>query len=83
MAYRCCVSAWSSVWARRRFACGRGSYRGHPELHKRLILNATVALLGAAVGRVLPVSFAYLVVWLSPLFSLPREMGRVLLAPFV
>ncbi|HZL94970.1 MAG TPA: hypothetical protein VFB99_15050 [Vicinamibacterales bacterium] len=76
--------------------------------------------MGAAVGRVLPVSFAYLVVWLSPLFavigvglsttrrvhpvplpnvalfvgaffkvdvlplfSLPREMGRVLLAPFV
>ena len=96
------------------------AYRGSPELHKRLILSATVALLGAAVGRVLPASFAYLVVWLSPLlavvgvdlstarrihpvsllsvtlfvvaffkvdllprFSLPREMGRVLLTPFV
>jgi len=96
------------------------AHRGSPELHKRLILSATVALLGAAVGRVLPMSFAYLVVWLSPLFaviavdlsttrrihpvpllsvavfviaffkvdllalfSLPREVGRVLLTPFV
>lgn len=45
-------------------------YRHMPERHKRLILSATVALLGAAVGRVLPGgSLLYLLVWLSPLFA--------------
>jgi len=86
-----------------------------------LIISATVALAGAAVGRVLPGgSLAYLGVWLSPLLaviavdlatqrhihavplfsvavfviaffkvellslaSLPRELGLVLLRPFV
>ena len=45
--------------------------RRRPEFHKRLILSATVALMGAAVGRVLPGgSLSYLLVWLAPLFAL-------------
>jgi hypothetical protein len=44
------------------------AYRTRSPLHKRLMLSATVALLGAAVGRVLPGgSVSYLLVWLSPL----------------
>ena len=46
------------------------AYRGRPEIHKRLILAATVALAFAAVARM---SFAsplvFLVVWLSPIFA--------------
>ena len=45
-------------------------YRRHSAVHQRLVLSATVALMGAAVGRVLPGgSFAYFAVWLSPLFA--------------
>lgn len=44
-------------------------YRRTPEWHMRLILSATVALLGAAVGRVLPGGLVYLLVWLSPIFA--------------
>jgi hypothetical protein len=46
------------------------AYRRRPEIHKRLILAATVALAFAAVGRMSfesPVVF--LLVWLSPLFA--------------
>lgn len=46
------------------------AYRRRPEIHKRLILAATVALAFAAVARMAfesPVVF--LVVWLSPLFA--------------
>src|SRR5215831_4627776 len=46
------------------------AYRRRPEIHKRLILAATVALAFAAVGRLSfesPVVF--LLVWLSPLFA--------------
>ncbi|MNC85830.1 hypothetical protein D3C83_14440 [compost metagenome] len=45
------------------------AYRARPEIHKRLMVAATVALLFAAVGRMniasLPLATA---VWLSPLF---------------
>jgi hypothetical protein len=41
-------------------------FRRKPELHKRLILLATVALLFAPVGRLNPPAF--LVVWLAPVF---------------
>jgi hypothetical protein len=45
-------------------------YQGIPELHRRLILSATVALLSAAVGRVLTSgSLVYMLVWLSPIFA--------------
>ena len=45
------------------------AYRRRPELHKRLILLATVALLFAAVARVVPVEppSIFLLVWLAPL----------------
>lgn len=45
------------------------AYRRRPEIHKRLILLATVALLFAAVARVVPFEPAstFLVVWLAPL----------------
>lgn len=46
------------------------AYRRRPEIHKRLILAATVALAFAAVARISfesPVVF--LLVWLSPLFA--------------
>jgi hypothetical protein len=44
--------------------------RRQRELHKRLILGATVALTGAAVGRVLDSSSVwYLLVWLAPLIA--------------
>ena len=43
-------------------------YRLVPALHRRLILCSSVALTGAAVGRVLPSgSLAYALVWLAPL----------------
>lgn len=46
------------------------AYRTRPEIHKRLILAATVALAFAAVGRMsfLPLP-AFFAVWLSPLFA--------------
>jgi hypothetical protein len=47
------------------------AYRRRPEIHKRLILLATVALLFAAVGRMegfLPVP-AMLAVWLAPVLA--------------
>lgn len=45
-------------------------YRGKPDIHRRLIVSATVALAGAAVGRVLPGgSLSYALVWLSPLLA--------------
>jgi uncharacterized membrane protein YozB (DUF420 family) len=45
------------------------AYRGRPEVHKRLMITATVALLFAAVGRMTFItSYAvYELVWLSPL----------------
>lgn len=43
-------------------------YRASPAMHRRFIVFAGVALIGAAVGRVLPgESLAYAAVWLSPL----------------
>jgi hypothetical protein len=46
-------------------------YRKRPELHKRWIIAATAALLGAALGRVVPGnSPQYLLLWLSPLLAL-------------
>jgi hypothetical protein len=46
------------------------AYRNRPEIHKRLILAATVVLAFPAIAR-LPLHFeaAYLLVWLSPLFA--------------
>ena len=41
--------------------------RRRPELHKRWILCATSALLGAAVGRVIQDEWLYRAVWISPL----------------
>ena len=47
------------------------AYRDRPELHKRWIVAATAALLGAALGRVVPGnSPQYLLLWLSPLLAL-------------
>jgi hypothetical protein len=43
--------------------------RRQPELHKRWILSATIALSGAAVGRVIQDQQLYRVVWLSPLVA--------------
>ena len=45
-------------------------HRRRPELHKRLILSATITLTSAAVGRT-PFSLhaEYLAVWLLPLFA--------------
>jgi hypothetical protein len=43
--------------------------RRQPELHKRWILSATIALSGAAVGRVIQDPQLYRVVWLSPLVA--------------
>jgi hypothetical protein len=44
--------------------------RRQPDRHRRLILSATVALAGAAVGRVLPGgTLPYFLVWLLPLFT--------------
>jgi hypothetical protein len=45
------------------------AYRRRPELHKRFMLAATVALAFAAVGRMdLPLS-VFLLVWLSPMLA--------------
>lgn len=45
--------------------------RARPELHKRWIVAASAALLGAALGRVVPGnSPQYLLLWLSPLLAL-------------
>ena len=47
------------------------AYRSRPDLHKRWIIAATAALLGAALGRVVPGnSPQYLLLWLSPLLAL-------------
>ena len=43
--------------------------RRRPEWHKRWIVSATTALLGAAVGRVIQESLLYRAVWLSPLVA--------------
>jgi hypothetical protein len=46
------------------------AYRHRPEIHKRLILAATVALAFAAVGRMAFASpVVFLLVWLSPLVA--------------
>src|SRR5262249_41055094 len=51
------------------FFIGAMVLRRRPDFHARLILSATIALTGAAVGRVLPGgTLVYLVVWLAPLF---------------
>jgi hypothetical protein len=43
--------------------------RRRPDFHARLMLSATIALTGAAVGRVMPSgTLQYLLVWLAPLF---------------
>jgi hypothetical protein len=45
-------------------------FRRHTDRHPRLIVSATVALAGAAVGRVLPGgTLQYFLVWLLPLFA--------------
>ena len=44
--------------------------RRQPELHKRWILCATSALLGAAVGRVIQDEWLYRAVWVSPLVAM-------------
>ena len=44
--------------------------RRRPEWHKRWMLSATTALLGAAVGRVIQDQLLYRAVWLSPLLAL-------------
>jgi hypothetical protein len=45
------------------------AYRGRPEIHKRLILAATVALAFPAVARMFESPWVFLLVWLSPLFA--------------
>ena len=45
------------------------AYRRQPEIHKRLILAATVALAFAAVGRMEFSPAVFFLVWLSPLFA--------------
>jgi hypothetical protein len=42
-------------------------YRQKPEIHKRLMLAATMALAFAAVGRMFDTALPLLIVWLSPL----------------
>ena len=45
-------------------------FRQAPAMHRRAMLCASVALTGAAVGRVLPSdSLGYLLVWLAPLIA--------------
>ena len=45
-------------------------FRRQADRHRRLIVSATVALAGAAVGRVLPGgTLQYFLVWLLPLFA--------------
>jgi hypothetical protein len=44
-------------------------YQRIPELHRRLILSATVALLSAAIGRLRTGWLVYMLVWLSPVFA--------------
>lgn len=47
-----------------------------PDLHRRLMLSATIALAGAAVGRIIPGNSPwYLVVWLWPLLALISVEG--------
>ena len=48
---------------------GRSGDRRQPEIHKRLILAATVALAFAAVGRMEFRQRSFPLVWLSPLFA--------------
>lgn len=43
------------------------AYRRRPEIHKRLILAATMALAFAAAGRMFDTVLPFLIVWLSPL----------------
>lgn len=58
-------------------------YRRRPEIHKRLMIGATVALLFAAVGRMSFISSVVVseVVWLSPMFVVLaydwKHRGRV------
>jgi hypothetical protein len=47
------------------------AYRDRPELHKRWIVSATAALIGAALGRPLSSdSPEYLALWLSPILAM-------------
>ena len=47
------------------------AYREKPELHKRWIVGATAALIGAALGRPLDSNSAeYLAMWLSPILAM-------------
>jgi hypothetical protein len=47
------------------------AYRERPELHKRWIIGATAALIGAALGRPLDSNSAeYLAMWLSPIVAM-------------
>jgi len=61
------------------FFAGSVVYKRKPEIHKRLILLATVALLFAPVGRMIPpqAGALFLVVWLSPILI---AMGRDVVA---
>lgn len=52
------------------FFGGAIAYRRKPEVHKRLILAATVALVFAGVGRMaIEPLWAFFLVWLSPMFA--------------
>jgi len=59
------------------------AYRRRPEIHKRLMIGATVALLFAAVGRMsfMPSQMVSAIVWLSPMFLTMaydwKKRGRV------
>jgi hypothetical protein len=64
-------------------------YRRQPEIHKRLMLGATVALLFAAVGRMafIPFPLPAIAVWLVPMFVVMgydwRSRGRVHVASLI
>lgn len=53
------------------FFSGAILYRHKPEIHKRLMLLATIALLFAAVARRVPFDapLTFLILWLTPLFA--------------
>jgi len=61
------------------FFAAAAAYRRQREWHSRLILSATIALTGAAVGRVIPSgSLWYLIVWLAPLAaSMAMDLATV------
>ena len=65
---RWCSTTWWTYCA--SADSGRSADRSRqPEWHKRWILSATTALLGAAVGRMIQEPLVYRAVWLSPLVA--------------